>query len=105
MTARRDTPPTGKQVDVCVADHMDDLTQRTFSRERGSAATAATRVPAAKADKDADLINMTDQFRPRQTCVPVIGNVLVYRQGSHLTATYIATMAPTLERRMLAVMR
>ncbi len=102
----RDTPSTGKQVDECVAEHTDDLTQCTFSRERGRRTDgSAPQLLAAKADKDAHLIDMTDQFCPRQTCVPVIGNVLVYRQGSHLTATYIATMAPTLERRMLAVMR
>ena len=27
----------------------------------------------------------------------MIGNVLIYRQGSHLTKTYVETLAPRLE--------
>ena len=30
-------------------------------------------------------------------CPPVIGNVLIYRQGSHLTKTYVESLAPRLE--------
>ncbi|MBO0609172.1 acyltransferase family protein [Myceligenerans salitolerans] len=35
---------------------------------------------------------------PDGTCSPVRGNVLVYRDASHLTATYAATLAPVAER-------
>ena len=34
---------------------------------------------------------------------PVIGNVLLYRQGSHLTATYVETLAPRLARALANV--
>ncbi|GAA1861752.1 acyltransferase family protein [Myceligenerans crystallogenes] len=35
---------------------------------------------------------------PKETCSAVQGNVLVYRDASHLTATYAATLAPVAER-------
>ncbi|GAB4083710.1 acyltransferase family protein [Myceligenerans cantabricum] len=35
---------------------------------------------------------------PDKVCLPVRGNVLVYRDNSHITATYSATLAPTAER-------
>jgi hypothetical protein len=43
------------------------------------------------------MIDMTSAICPTEKCAPVIGDVLVYRQGSHITATYITTLAPRLE--------
>lgn len=43
---------------------------------------------------------MLDQICPTATCLPVIGGVLVYRQGSHLTATYVASTTPVFETRL-----
>lgn len=48
-------------------------------------------VPGAK------VIDMTDVICPDQTrCAPVIGNVLVYRQGTHITRTYADSAEPQL---------
>jgi hypothetical protein len=33
---------------------------------------------------------------PGKMCPAVIGDVLVYRKGSHLTATYVLTLTPWL---------
>jgi hypothetical protein len=46
--------------------------------------------------KGVHVIDMTDAICPTARCAPVIGNVLVYRQGSHLTATYVESLAPRL---------
>lgn len=46
------------------------------------------------------LIDMTAAICPEvvaERCPAVIGNAMVYRQGSHITATYVATMAPILK--------
>lgn len=37
-------------------------------------------------------------------CPPVIGNVVVYRDAHHMTATYSATLAPALSRRLRAAL-
>jgi len=42
------------------------------------------------------LIDLTPLLCPDGYCAPVIGNVLVYHDNSHLTATYARTLAPFL---------
>ena len=45
--------------------------------------------------------DMTDYFCDEETCSPVIGNVLVYRDTHHITASYSKTMAPALEEHIV----
>lgn len=45
-------------------------------------------------------IDMTPYFCNRDQCPPVIGNVIVYRDDSHITAAYARTLAPMLEKRL-----
>jgi len=47
-----------------------------------------------------------ETFRPDcagQRCPAVIGDILVYRNSGHITATYTATMTPWLARRIPAL--
>jgi hypothetical protein len=46
-------------------------------------------------------IDMTDYLCPQGECPGVIGNVFVYMDNNHLSATYAASMAPMLEQRIL----
>jgi hypothetical protein len=50
------------------------------------------------------IVDLSDYFCDVRLCYPVIGNVLVYRQLDHLTATYARTLAPILKREILRVM-
>jgi hypothetical protein len=43
---------------------------------------------------------MTRYFCDGKRCLPVIGNVMVYRDPSHITATYAKTLAPMLLQEM-----
>jgi hypothetical protein len=45
-------------------------------------------------------VDMSDYFCDETHCHPVIGNVIVYRDDSHITATYSMTLAPMLLREM-----
>lgn len=42
--------------------------------------------------------DLTDYFCDVTTCYPVIGNVIVFRDDNHLTATYSRTLAPALKK-------
>jgi hypothetical protein len=42
------------------------------------------------------MVDMFDANCPVDQCAPVIGNVLIYRQGSYITATYIETLTKRL---------
>ncbi|WP_141983812.1 acyltransferase family protein [Saccharothrix saharensis] len=45
-----------------------------------------------------EFLDFSDYFCPGDRCPPVIGNVYVYLDDSHVTATYMSTMSPILER-------
>ncbi len=53
----------------------------------------------------ASLIDMTDFYCGRKTCPAVIGGVMVNRDLSHLTATYVKTLAPYMGREVAAALR
>ncbi|WP_134714902.1 acyltransferase family protein [Saccharomonospora xinjiangensis] len=50
-------------------------------------------------------LDFSDYFCDAQTCPPVIGNVLVYLDDNHVTATYLETMSPIVETRLVEALR
>ncbi|WP_426562358.1 acyltransferase family protein [Angustibacter sp. McL0619] len=94
----RDNPaPAGVDMDECVAENPNQLTRCTFDRTDGLRVSGGTpQLMAAPKVPEARLLDLTDAICPRQACAPVIGHVLVFRQGSHLTATYVASLASRL---------
>jgi peptidoglycan/LPS O-acetylase OafA/YrhL len=92
-----DTPQTGSDVYACVAEHPDDLTACTYDRQHGVDASGAPVQRAAAKEAGLPFIDLVDFICPSTKCPPVIGNVLIYRQGSHLTKTYVETLAPRIE--------
>jgi hypothetical protein len=46
------------------------------------------------------LIDPTPVVCLEKTCPAVIGDVLVYRNGAHLTATYVRTLTPWLDKQL-----
>ncbi len=57
-------------------------------------------VRAAAEVEGVTLIDATPMIYPGKRCPAVIGDALVYRNGSHLTATYVRTLAPWLAERL-----
>ncbi|MCP2252339.1 Peptidoglycan/LPS O-acetylase OafA/YrhL, contains acyltransferase and SGNH-hydrolase domains [Prauserella aidingensis] len=85
---------------ACVLKHGYDADRCTRPR----AEIYAPEPPyAALADLPPEIhfLDLTDRLCPGDTCEPVIGNVLVYRDDDHLTQTYQTTMATVLEERMV----
>jgi hypothetical protein len=101
-----DNPSPGISVYECVAENIDDLAECTFDRTTGIESSsapghqeAAERVPGTRT------IDVRDSICPQPTCVPVIGNVLVYRQTSHITNTYALTLEPVLAEKLVPVVQ
>ncbi|MDN5716308.1 MAG: acyltransferase, partial [Janibacter sp.] len=87
-----DNPHPRKQVYACVAENPDTYMtscQGDFAEGGGTPALLA----GADRMQDVDVIDVLPWVCPGDTCWPVIGNVLVYRQGSHVTATYARSMS------------
>ena len=92
----KDTPTSSSDVPGCVSEDLDDLGSCAFDRERDRTKEFDSR--AARAAPETALIDITPEICPRDLCRAVIGNALVYRDKSHLSATFARTLAPVIER-------
>jgi hypothetical protein len=93
----RDTPRMDIDIPECLTSLGGSIASCSRPRARAMArqdplVVAATRAPGVT------LIDMTDAMCAADSCPPVVGNVLVWRDSHHLTASYAKTMAPALER-------
>jgi peptidoglycan/LPS O-acetylase OafA/YrhL len=87
--------PSDFQVYQCVDKNRNQLSNCAFDRNRHLADPAfRTQRQAVAGQPNASMIDLFDVLCPTERCPPVIGNVLIYRRGSHLTATYVKTMSP-----------
>jgi peptidoglycan/LPS O-acetylase OafA/YrhL len=91
----RDTPASSEDVPSCVSEDIQHLDRCAFPRphewDREYDVRAANAFPATH------LVDLTDEICPAEICRAVIGNALVYRDKSHLTATFARTLEPMLE--------
>jgi peptidoglycan/LPS O-acetylase OafA/YrhL len=97
----RDTPfPSRAGVNV-----PDCIAKKGASSCSGTTKTWHSIDPMARAASDLDfetqtVINPTNQLCPRGNCPGTVGGVIVYFDGSHMTATYSKTLAPWLENQL-----
>jgi peptidoglycan/LPS O-acetylase OafA/YrhL len=89
-------PYPGINVMECVDKNRDRLSACAFNRDRHLTDPAFLMQRQAVAGTDVKMIDLFDAICPTKQCPPVIGNVLIYRKGSHLTATYVKTLTPQL---------
>ena len=80
----------------CVASHEHDEGSCGLAKEKAVLAVDPITMAAARSPR-VTLVDMNGFICPADRCSPVVGNVLVYRDKHHLTATYAATLAPALE--------
>jgi peptidoglycan/LPS O-acetylase OafA/YrhL len=94
----KDQPSAAEDVPSCVSRELRHLDTCAFRRPRSDEEEidrrAAVEAPGAR------LVDVTDKICPRGVCRAVIGNALVYRDRSHLSATFAATLAPSLDQRL-----
>ncbi|MFO1378455.1 MAG: acyltransferase family protein [Steroidobacteraceae bacterium] len=99
VVAVRDNPSMGFDVSACVERRGADA--EMCSRPRAEAlGTPNLRNRIASPPRGVQFIDLSNYFCDRDRCLPVIGNVLIYRHGDHLTSTYSHTLAPMLEREL-----
>ncbi|WP_430868438.1 acyltransferase family protein [Demequina aurantiaca] len=92
------------QVPACLAEHLGNPEACAFDRASGVKASGAPAfLAAAERVNSVDVIDMTDVLCNETMCPPVIGDVLVYRQGSHITNTYATSATDILTARLSAI--
>jgi peptidoglycan/LPS O-acetylase OafA/YrhL len=94
----KDLPASTSDVPSCVSEDLSHLESCAFRRVVDK--TKEFDVRAAESAPGTHLIDLTPEVCPARLCRAVIGDALVYRDKSHLTATFARTLAPGLERRL-----
>jgi peptidoglycan/LPS O-acetylase OafA/YrhL len=97
----RDTPRAGRDIAECASAHPDRLTRCAVARAV-ALAPGRTQERAVAGLRGVRLVDLNDAICPTDPCAPVIGSVLVYRDGHHLTATYALSLAPRLRTALAA---
>ena len=60
--------------------------------------------PICRPTSNVHLLDLSDYFCDATTCFPAAGNLLIYRDDNHITATYMRTLAPMLERELVGLL-
>jgi hypothetical protein len=88
----RDTPAPSTSIPDCLAQHPDDVTSCDGTRDKwlpeDQSESAVKRVGSPRIT----FLDLTDHICASETCSAVIGGVVTYFDGSHLTATYASTL-------------
>jgi hypothetical protein len=101
VIAIRETPEMVKDIPDCLSTPSATIARCSKSR-RSAVADDTPNVLATRAMHGrVPLIDMTDLICGPRTCSPVVGDVLVYRDTHHLTRTYVMSLEPYLEQRLL----
>ena len=99
----RDTPKMRSGTPRCVTRamraHRDAGTACAVSRRRALIADAAVSAARRWRSRRVRIVDLTPWMCAPSRCFPVIGGVLVFRDTTHLTRAFSATLAPYLERR------
>ena len=90
-----DVPHPNKNVPECVSRSLDRL-ERCASPQSEALDFPKVNTRAADEVEGVRLIDPTPVVCREKTCPAVIGDALVYRNGAHLTATYVRTLTPWL---------
>ncbi len=94
-----DVPHPTKNIPQCVSRSLDRLERCAIPRGKALAYPKVnTRI--AEQLEGVSLIDPTPVVCLEKACPAVIGDVLVYRNGAHLTATYVRTLTPWLGERL-----
>lgn len=98
----QDTPdPRGVSVPDCVAAHPDAVQQCALKVASAIYATRRTANLEAAQAAGYTVIDPTDWFCTDAVCPVIIGNALVYRDGSHVTTSYIKLLTPLLQAELV----
>jgi len=101
VVAIRDVPHPPFDIAECVVENP--LSPESCSFDLGDAIERNTPHIAAAGTLGLGLIDLTNEICSSSICPAVKGDILVWRDASHLTATYSALLAGVLEAKLLAV--
>ncbi|WP_081748614.1 acyltransferase family protein [Nocardiopsis sp. CNT312] len=100
----RDTPRTTGDVLECLSANGDDLARCDRPEVEALELGDPQEQAVGMIGENAALIDMSDRLCGEGTCPAVIGNVVVYRDSHHITATYARMLSEDLGERVSAAL-
>lgn len=98
-----DTPYMLADIPECLARNTSDPGNCRTPRS-DAFPYAGLEASAAEGLQSVDVVDLNERICPGRMCEPIIGDVLVYRDRHHLSATYAKTLAPYLEEKVDALL-
>jgi peptidoglycan/LPS O-acetylase OafA/YrhL len=92
----RDTPFPGFSIPDCLATNPQDMTQCAGSRDKWVPFDPAVDAVEQISSPDVQAVDLNDNLCGPEVCTAVLGGVVVYFDGSHMTDTFARTVAPAL---------
>ncbi len=93
------TPPASGP--ECVAKNLKDYSVCATAQDQNFADVSPTDA-LRESLPGVIFLDFTRYFCPDESCPAVIGNVVVYKDGSHVTRTYMKTLTPVVEQTVFA---
>lgn len=103
VLAIADTPAPGYDVADCMGRLCKDTNDCGFPYDAESVSHDIVSLAAAMSE-GATLLNLNKNICPDNFCPAVVGNVLVYRDESHLTTEFAKTLVPFIEPILLRLL-
>ncbi|WP_130011192.1 acyltransferase family protein [Serinicoccus sediminis] len=96
----RDVPRAPFDVPACLLENEDDVPRCAFDRERGLATSGTGHDLLARQRPGLPVVDLTDAVCPGRTCSPIVGEVVVWRDSNHLSATYVRSLRDVVEEQV-----
>lgn len=98
---RSQLPAAAETIYGCVTQNRQDWSVCQVPVTEGAGGTGALR-QAAREMPQVAVLDLNELICPDRVCPPVIGEVLVFRQGSHLTDSYASSLEPAIREQLIA---
>jgi peptidoglycan/LPS O-acetylase OafA/YrhL len=100
IVAIRDNPTMAADVVTCVARHRTEANETCALAESSAIGAGDPLLDAVARTPTATAVDLTDIYCPERRCLPIIGNVAVYQDRDHITATFSESLADALAERV-----
>jgi peptidoglycan/LPS O-acetylase OafA/YrhL len=97
-----DTPRSSFDPPECLSAHLDSALACATSYARATAPSHTQSEADVAAAAGATFVDPTPFVCPSDPCPVILGRILVYRDGHHLTSTFARSLAPYLARELPA---
>jgi len=92
-----DNPAWVEDVPACLSANLDDASECAISREEAVRPDRISAEVVAARDNDVRFVDTTDWFCTDDTCPPIVGNILVMRDETHITVPMAEFLKPVFE--------